>query len=171
MTMPEWWKHNATYVKAWGVHSATLMLVGFGIRYISALMFPASPSPGWTPAAIMFVVVSILVTFAISLALFRFLVLKLVVAQQPWAASVTHHPLRPYVVAWLGYVIVTIGIFVLTAIFLGAIFAVFPWASFVFRGVIAFLVFRMAIRKHILPHGGKSMQSAEQEGTEHHAGG
>ena len=170
MTMPEWWKQNEKYVKAWALHSVAMILVGLGMRYVSTIFFPPDSSPGLTPATISFVAASFLVILAVSLFLFRAFVMRFVVMRESWAVSVPHHPFRPYAIGWLSYVIVSIVVFALTGIFLGALFAVFPWGAYVFRGGIAFFVFRMAVRKHVLPHGMSRITIPEQEGTEHPPG-
>lgn len=155
MSITEWWEPNGKYVKAWVCHNAAMIVPFFVIRF-AFKHFPLFETSGaapscWTPAVVAYVSVSILVYGAVSLFLFRLFVLKFIIRQEAWAAAVQNHPYRPYVAGWLIYIIVCIGIADLMGILLGALFAAFPWGGYTLRTLITFFVFRMAVRKHVLP--------------------
>ncbi|MDP6523808.1 MAG: hypothetical protein QGH15_06260 [Kiritimatiellia bacterium] len=152
MTMSEWWEHNAKYVKAWVAYTMIVMLMGWVTHYVLRLLSVPNQSSEWTPGTITFVVIFGLFNLAISVLLYRLTVLKFMVTREAWSSSIHNHPYRPYIFGWLSYVIICLGVFALTGMFLGQISSAFPWGSHALHCIIAFFVFRMVVRKYVLPH-------------------
>lgn len=128
--------------------------------------------------------VILMLEYAVNFFLFRFLVLTFIVRQETWSTGVPEHPYRPYVRGWLNYIILTFGVGICLIIILnfgvlvvtgkfsfGGDFASIPWLlrvlnvstriTWLLRVLVVwvcFFIFRMAVRKYVLPcnyEGGK----------------
>jgi len=156
MAVAEWWSQNGKYVKAWGCHALVFALLNFGVNSAFKHFEPFQTMSFREPAVVAYFVLSNLVHAALSFYLFRILVLSFVVRKEAWSADVQKHPYRPYVVGWLSYIVLNLGVFVVTGIFLHVQLQIWfgrigPWIVKAIRFVIAFFIFRMAVRKYVLP--------------------